>query len=57
MLTEEDNDPFRVPPVLREYTDSWDGQVFMDMMESDLPEHIVSFRHALPAVSFRITYR
>ena len=35
LLIEENNDPFRDPPVLQKYMDSWDGQVFLDLMELD----------------------
>ncbi len=35
LLIEENNDPFRDPPVLQKYMDSWDGQAFLDMMELD----------------------
>ena len=35
LLVEENNDPFRDPPVLRKYMESWDGQAFLDMMELD----------------------
>ncbi len=33
LLIEENNDPFRDPPVLREHMESWDGQTFLDLME------------------------
>ena len=35
LLIEENNDPFRDPPALRKYMESWDGQVFLDLMELD----------------------
>ena len=35
MLVEEDNDPFRDPPALQKHMESWDGQVFLDLMELD----------------------
>lgn len=35
LLIEEDNDPFRDPPTLRKHMESWDGQVFLDLMELD----------------------
>lgn len=35
LLIEENNDPFREPPALRQYMESWDGQVFQDLMELD----------------------
>ncbi len=31
-LIDEDNDPFRDPPPLKEYMDKWDGQRFIDSM-------------------------
>ena len=36
LLIEENNDPFRDPPALRQYMESWDGQIFPDLMELDL---------------------
>ena len=33
MLIEENNDPFRDPPVLREYMCKWDGKPFWDALE------------------------
>ena len=33
LLIDENNDPFRDPPALRKYMESWDGQVFLDLME------------------------
>ena len=35
LLIEENNDPFRDPPVLQKYMELWDGQVFLDLMELD----------------------
>ena len=35
LLIEENNDPFRDPPALRRYMESWDGQVFFDLLELD----------------------
>ena len=35
LLIEENNDPFRDPPVLQKYMESWDGRVFLDLMELD----------------------
>ena len=33
LLIKENNDPFRDPPALRKYMESWDGQVFLDLLE------------------------
>ena len=35
LLIEENNDPFHDAPVLQKYMESWDGQVFLDLMELD----------------------
>ena len=35
LLIEENNDPFRDPPALRKHMESWDGQVFLDLLELD----------------------
>ena len=35
LLIEENNDPFRDPPVLQKYMETWDGQAFLDLMELD----------------------
>ena len=41
LLVEENNDPFRDPPVLQKYMDSWDGQAFLDLMELDQSKTIL----------------
>lgn len=33
LLIEEDNDPFRDPPVLQEYMSQWDGEPFIEALE------------------------
>ena len=33
LLIKENNDPFRDPPALRKHMESWDGQVFLDLLE------------------------
>lgn len=35
LLIEENNDPVRDPVVLQEYMDSWDGRLFLEMLELD----------------------
>ena len=35
LLIEENNNPFRDPPTLQKHMESWDGQVFLDMLELD----------------------
>lgn len=35
MLIDEENDLFRDPPVLQEYMNKWDGQIFLDFMQLD----------------------
>lgn len=35
MLIDENNDPFRDPPVLQEYMNKWDGQVFINSLKLD----------------------
>ncbi len=35
LLIEENNDPFRDPPALQKYMESWDGREFLDLMELD----------------------
>ena len=35
LLIDENNDPFRDPPALRKHMESWDGQVFLDLLELD----------------------
>lgn len=35
LLIDEENDPFRDPPVLQEYMNKWDGQIFVDFMQLD----------------------
>ena len=45
LLVEENNDPFRDPPALRKHMESWDGQVFLDLMNWTHPRQ--SLRLAL----------
>ena len=33
LLIEEQNDPFRDPPVLQEYMNKWDGEPFLEALE------------------------
>lgn len=33
LLIEENNDPFRDPPILQEYMCQWDGELFLEAME------------------------
>lgn len=33
LLADENNDPFRDPPFLREYMNLWDGEVFLESLE------------------------
>lgn len=35
LLIEENNDPFRDPPTLQEYMDTWDGRPFLELLELD----------------------
>lgn len=32
ILIENNNDPFRDPPLMQKYMDKWDGQIFIDSM-------------------------
>ncbi len=41
MLIGANNDPFRDPPALQEYMNSWDGPVFLDLMELDLSKTVL----------------
>ena len=41
LLIEENNDPFRDPPVLQKYMESWDGQVFLNLMELDESKNVL----------------
>ena len=41
LLVEEDNDSFRDPPILQKYMESWDGQVFIDLMELDQSKNVL----------------
>ncbi len=33
LLIDENDDPFRDPPILQEYMNKWDGQIFIDSLE------------------------
>lgn len=41
MLINESNDPFRDPPVLQDYMNQWDGQLFIDSMELDYTKTVL----------------
>lgn len=41
MLIDEGNDPFRDTPVLQEYMNNWDGQVFLDFMQLDKEKNVL----------------
>ena len=43
LLIEENNDPFRDPPVLQKYMESWDGRAFLDLMELDESKTVLKF--------------
>ena len=40
-LITENNDPFRDPPVLKEYMDKWDGREFLDAMKLDRTKSVL----------------
>ena len=35
LLIDENNDPFRDPPMLQEYMNKWDGKIFLDSLKLD----------------------
>ena len=35
LLIDENNDLFRDPPILQEYMNTWDGQVFLESLKLD----------------------
>lgn len=41
MLIDEDNDPFRDPPILQEYMNKWDGEIFLDALKLDKKKNIL----------------
>ena len=41
MLIDEGNDPFRDSPVLQEYMNHWDGQIFLDLMQLDKTQNVL----------------
>lgn len=41
MLIDENNDPFRDPPVLQKYMDLWDGKPFLDSLELDKTKDVL----------------
>lgn len=40
-LIDENNDPFRDPPILQEYMNKWDGQLFIDSMKLDKTKSVL----------------
>jgi len=41
LLIDENNDPFRDPPVLQEYMNQWDGQIFVDSMKLTISKSVL----------------
>ena len=41
MLIDEDNDPFRDPPILQEYMNKWDGEIFLDALKLDKKKNVL----------------
>ena len=41
MLIEENNDSFRDPPMLQEYMNKWDGQIFLDCLELNTKKSVL----------------
>ena len=41
MLIEEGNDPVFDPPALQEYMDTWDGQLFFDLLHLEKDENVL----------------
>lgn len=40
-LIDENNDPFRDPPILQEYMNKWDGQLFINSMKLDKSKKVL----------------
>ena len=41
LLISENNDPFRDPPVLQEYMEQWDGDLFIEALELDKNKNVL----------------
>ena len=41
ILIDDDNDPFRDPPVLQDYMEKWDGKLFIDSMALDKTKRVL----------------
>ena len=41
LLADENNDPFRDPPFLREYMNLWDGEVFLESLELNKTKNVL----------------
>ena len=41
LLIDENNDPFRDPPLLQEYMEQWDGDLFIEALELDKNKNVL----------------
>lgn len=41
MMIDENNDPFRDPPILKEYMNKWDGQIFVKSLKLDKKKKVL----------------
>ena len=41
LLIDENNDPFRDPPILQKYMDQWDGELFLDALELNKNKNVL----------------
>ena len=55
LLIEENNDPFRDPPALRQHMESWDGQMFLYLMELDSSKTVLEIGVGTGRISEKTT--
>ena len=56
-LIDENNDPFRDPPLLAAYMDKWDGQAFVDLVAPNSRESVLEIGVGTGRLAARVAPR
>ena len=54
-LIEENNDPFRDPPVLQNYMNQWDGEIFIDSMKLNSTKNVLEIGVGTGRLAAKVT--